>query len=202
MTRITILCSWLHYLRADFWAVTLCSARGYKQGYPSPLCREQSTYKCQVLSGFYCADSLNSERTSRNYIKELLFEAGEPVRNPWEPPPIITIEARANQEKLLTKPNLEAVEKRSRGHEKSRSELSRKCRAPPRLWHWPLRPACSSGLIIALCGRVPVVAHSRVFCERCYSSVERRRLCLQAWRSDLGAGQNDYTKLYRFYFKV
>lgn len=42
------------------------------------------------------------------------------MRNPREPQPIITIEARANQEKLLTKPNLEAVEKRSRGHEKSR----------------------------------------------------------------------------------
>ena len=91
---------------------------------------------------------------------------------------------------------------RSRGHEKSRSEQSRKCRAPPRSRRWPLRPACSSGLIITLCGRVPAVAHSRACCELCCSSVERRRLCLQAWSSDLGAGQNDYTKLYRFYFKV
>lgn len=138
------------------------------------------------------------EPTSNNYYSEQV--------NPWGTREnlsrLLPLKQERTKKNYWQKPNLEAVEKRSRGHEKSRSEQSSKCRASPRSRRWPLRPACSSGLIITLCGRAPVVAHSCVCCELCCSSVERRRLCLQAWRSDLGAGQNDYTKLYRFYLKV
>ena len=138
------------------------------------------------------------EPTSNNYYSEQV--------NPWGTREnlsrLLPLKQERTKKNYWQKPNLEAVEKRSRGHEKSRSELSSQCRAPPRSRRWPLCTACSLRQVIPLQGCQPVVERFRAYSELLFRRVECRRLCLQSLRSDLGAGQNDYTKLYRFYFKV